>query len=111
MTVNYFREQKGAKFTYTCECAWGGRSPIIRSIPGVDGPELSWEAIEKIPIFIDFVNTQVTLGRPSYRISCPAVMIDCAHETVVVRVNFGSASDRVYSQAAAHLLRVAALAR
>ena len=67
VTVNYFREQKGAKFTYTCECAWGGRSPIIRSIPGVDGPELSWEAIEKIPIFIDFVNTQVTLGRPSYR--------------------------------------------
>lgn len=67
VTVNYFREQKGAKFTYTCGCRWGAGATIFRDIPDVDGPQLSWEDIEKIPMFVDFVNTQLALGRPSYQ--------------------------------------------
>ena len=67
VTVNYFREQNGTKFTYTCECAWGLSNRIVLSIPDVDVPELSWEDIERIPMFVDFVNTQVALGRLSYQ--------------------------------------------
>jgi hypothetical protein len=59
LTVLYTKDRKGDDITYTCECVRGGNR-IVSTIPATV-PELSWEEIECLPHFVNFVDRQITI--------------------------------------------------
>jgi hypothetical protein len=59
LTILYTKDRKGDDITYTCECVRGGNR-VVSAIPATV-PELSWEEIERIPHFVNFVDRQITI--------------------------------------------------